>query len=86
MTQTVKETVSLGFKKQEMEEFVIDERDTLETRYTAVRSCIHREPDLDVLAPITNKDYKSASPSRKAPSKVTCTVVGVEATSSLSHT
>ena len=68
-----------------MKEFVINERDTLETRYTAVRSCIHREPDLDVLAPITSNDYKPASPC-KAPSKVTCTVVDVELTSSLSHT
>ena len=44
----------------------------LEEQY---RAPYRREPDLDVLAPITTDDYRPPPPPRKAPPVVTCTVV-----------
>ena len=57
---------------------------TLDTQYTAMRSCGRREQDLDALAPITTDDYKPAPPPFKAPSVVTRTVVNIEKASSFS--
>ena len=60
-----------------MEELVTDQEGTLETHYTAMRSHRRREPDLDVLAPITTDDYRPAPPPLKADPEVTHTVVEI---------
>ena len=62
----------------------LDKECTLDTQYTAMRSCGRREPDLDALAPITTDDYKPAPPPCKAPSVVTRTVINIEKASSFS--
>ena len=54
-----------------------DKRGAPDTHHTATRSHQQREPDLDVLAPITSKDYKPAPPPCITPSTITCTVIGV---------
>ena len=65
-------------KRQDMEELVTDQGGTLETHYTAMRSHQKREPDLDVLAPITTDDYKPVPPPQKAHFEVTHTIVETE--------
>ena len=64
-----------GSKRREIKELVTNQGGTLKTPYTAMRSCHPREPDLDLLSPITADDYRSASPPCKTNSKVTYTVV-----------
>ena len=58
-----------------MEELVTDQGGTLKTQYTAMRSHQKREPDLDVLAPISTDDYRPAPCLVKAHPEVTHTVV-----------
>ena len=75
VTTTVKEKLRRGPKRQEMEELVTDQGGTLETPYTAMRSHHRREPDLDVLAPITTDDYRPAPTPCRAHQGVTYTVI-----------
>ena len=58
----LKNSFKRGPKRQDVEELVTDQEGTLETHYTAMRSHQKREPDLDVLAPITTDDYRPAPP------------------------
>ena len=71
ITTTVREKLRRGLKRKEL---TSDQQGTLETHYTAMRSHHRREPDLDVLSPITVEDYRPAPPG-KVHSKVTYTVV-----------
>ena len=74
LTATVKENLEC-LKRREVAELVTDQRNTLKTHYTALKSHRRREPDLDVLAPITTDDYRPAPPPRKSTPEVTHTVV-----------
>ena len=65
----------LTSERQDTAELVGDKGDILETHYTAVRSHQQREPDLDVLVPITTEDYRPAHPPRSSHSKVTYSIV-----------
>ena len=75
ITTNVREKLRQGPRRQDMEELVTAQEGTLETHYTAMRSHCRREPDLDVLAPITIEDYKPAPPPCTVHPKVTYTVV-----------
>ena len=76
IVKTVQEKLRLErSKRQEMEELVTDQGGTLETHYTAMRSHQKREPDLDVLSPITTDDYRPAPSPQKLHHEVTHTVV-----------
>ena len=75
---TIKNSLKRGPKRQDREELVTDQGDALETHYTAMRSHQQREPDLDVLAPITTDDYRPAPPTQTA-HPVTHSVVETEA-------
>ena len=77
IVETFKENLGRGPKGQEMEELVTDQGGTLETHYTAMRSHRQREPDLDVLAPITTDDYRPAPPPHNAHPEVTHAVVEI---------
>ena len=48
-------------KPQEMKELATDRQDNPKTHYTTIPSHQQREPDLDVLAPITTEDYAPVS-------------------------
>ena len=74
-TAAFKEKLRRGHQQQEMEELVTDQGGTLETHYTAMRSHQKREPDLDVLSPITTDDYTPAHPPSKVHHEVTHSVV-----------
>ena len=67
ITTTIKEKLRRGPKRSDNEELVTDQGGTLETHYTAMRSHHQREPDLDVLAPITAEDYRPATPPNHKP-------------------
>ena len=69
ITTTVRKNLRQGPKRQGMEAIVTDQRDTLATGYTALRS------ELDVLAPITTDDYIPASLPHTIRTEVTHTVV-----------
>ena len=74
---TIKESVKRLSKRQRLEEQVTEQGDiTLKTHYTAMRLHQKREPDLDVLAPITADDYRTVHlPPCKTHSEVTYTIV-----------
>ena len=65
----------LTSERQDTAELVSDKGDILETHYTAMRLHQQREPDLDVLVPITTEDYRPTHPPRSTHSKVTYSVV-----------
>ena len=75
IAKTIRDKLRRGPKRLEMEELVTNQGGSLETHYTAMRPHPRREPDLDVLVPITADDYNSAPPPCKVHTKVTCTVV-----------
>ena len=77
IADTIKQSFKRGSKRQDMEELVTDQEGTLETHYTAMRSHQKREPDLDVLSPITLDDYTPAPPSPKAQPEVTYNVIDI---------
>ena len=79
IADTIKQSFKRAPKRQDVEELVTDQGGTLETHYTAMRSHPKREPDLDVLSPITTDDYTPAPPPQKVLSEVTHTVVETEA-------
>ena len=79
IADTIKQSFKRGPKRQDVEELVTDQGGTLETHYTAMRSHQKREPDLDVLAPITTDDYTPAPPPHNVHHEVTHTVVETEA-------
>ena len=75
LTTTVRRNFRRDHKKQDIEELITAQGGTLETPYTAMRSHQRREPDLDVLAPITTDDYRPATPPCNVHTEVTHTVV-----------
>ena len=75
LTTTVRRYFRRGAKKQDIEKLITAQGGALETPYTAMRSCQRREPDLDVLAPITTDDYRPATPPCNVHTEVTHTVV-----------
>ena len=80
ITESIKQVRKIvNFKRgpriQEMKELVTNHGGSLETPYTAMRSRYRREPDLNILAPITDEDYRPATPPCKAHTEVTYSVV-----------
>ena len=71
------------FRRKQTEELVSEQEVTLKTHYTAMRSHNRREPDLDILAPITASDYEIASPPQTVHTKVTCTIIERETNTTL---
>ena len=78
ITAAVRENfVRKVLKRQEVKELVADKGDTLDTPYTKMKGHYRREPDLDILDPITTDDYRLISLPQEAHPEVTRTVVEI---------